>query len=112
MIANLDDLSPGGVSLQLDCPLPPGTPVEFTHPGAKVSGEVRYCNPTELGWIVGVQFGPDSRWNPMACPPEHVLDPTSILENARLGEGALLARKVRSPISLLALGDAMRRKEE
>ncbi len=106
-IANLDDVSPGGVSLLLDRRLPSGTLVEFTYNGQKVSGAVRYCNPAEHGWIAGVQFGPDSKWDPAVSPPEHLLDPKSIPENARLGEGARLARKVRSPISLLVLGDAV-----
>jgi hypothetical protein len=110
-IANLDDLSPGGVSLLLECPLPQGTQVEFSHSGLRVSGEVRYCKPTELGWIAGVEFGPESQWDPAVCPPEHVLDPRSIPENARLGKGALLFQKVGSPISCLVLRNAVHREQ-
>lgn len=110
-IANLDDLSPGGVSLLLDCQLPRGTRVEFFHGNRKASGEVRYCVPSEHGWIAGVQFAPDSEWNPMVSPPEHLFDPKSIPQDAQLGEVAQLARKVQSSISLLVLGDAMRREE-
>jgi hypothetical protein len=111
-IANLDDFSPAGVSLLLDCPLPPGTQVEFSSSGISASGEVRYSNPTELGWIVGVAFGPDSKWDPVVRPPEHLLDPKSIPENARMGKGAPFAQKVSSPISCLALGDAVKREPE
>ncbi len=109
--ANLDDVSPGGVSLLLECPLPQGALVEFSHTGQKVSGAVRYCNPTEFGWIAGMQFGPQSRWDPEVSPPEYLLDPQSIPENAQPRKGALLARRVRSPISCLALGEAMRREK-
>jgi hypothetical protein len=111
-IANLDDLSSGGVSLLLECPLALGAQVEFSVAGLSVSGEVRYCNPAELGWIAGVEFGPESQWDPAVCPPEHLLDPKSIPENARLGKGALLPQRVRSPISCLVLGDAVRRERE
>jgi len=108
-IANLDDLSPSGVSLLLEGPLPPGTQIEFFHGGHRVSGAVRYCSSTELGWIAGVEFGPDSQWDPAACPPEHLLDPKSIPKDARMGEVVQVSHKVRSPISCLVLGDAMRR---
>jgi hypothetical protein len=111
-IANLDDFSPAGVSLLFECPLPPGTRVEFSSSGISASGEVRYSNPTELGWIVGVAFGPDSKWDPAVSPPEHLLDPKSIPSNARMGKGALFARKASSPISCLALGDAVKREPE
>jgi hypothetical protein len=111
-IGNLDDLSPGGVSLLLECPLPQGTQVRFAYSGQSVSGEVRHCTPTELGWIAGVQFGPDSQWNPKAYPPEHLLDPKSIPKNARMRKGVLFAKKVRSPLSCLALGEAVHREQE
>jgi hypothetical protein len=111
-IANLDDFSPAGVSLLLECPLPPGTHVEFSCSGSRASGEVRYSNPIELGWIAGVAFGPDSKWDPAVRPPEHLLDPKSIPSNVRRGKRALVAQKVSSPISCLALGDAVKRERE
>lgn len=110
-VANLFDLSSRGVGLVLECPLPPGTRVEFSQSGRRVSGEVRYCNPTELGWIAGVEFGPDSRWDPMACPPEHVLDPKSIPRGAVQRSGRQLSPGALSTIQLLVLNGAMRREE-
>jgi hypothetical protein len=110
--ANLDDLSPGGVSLLLDRPLPPGARVEFTHSGQMVSGDVRHCTHVEIGWIAGIRFGPDSQWDPGNYPPAHLLDPSSVPENARLREGPSLARETRSTVACLALGKAVRRGEE
>jgi hypothetical protein len=111
-IANLDDLSPGGVSLLLDRPLPKGAFVEFTHSGQTVSGDVRHCNRTEIGWIVGVQFGPESQWDPEAYPPEHLLDPDSVPEDVQLRVGPHLSPETRSTIACLVLSQAVRREED
>jgi hypothetical protein len=110
--ANLDDLSPGGVSLLLDSPLPPCAHVEFSHSGQMVSGDVRHCTHTEIGWIAGVRFGSDSQWDPVACPPEHLLDPESVPEDAGLREGPRLSPEARSTIACLVLGEAVRREED
>lgn len=111
-IANLDDLSPGGVSFLLDRPIPQGARVEFIHSGQLVSGDVRHCTPTDIGWIAGVRFGPDSQWDPVTCPPDHLLDPSSIPEGARLHEGLHPLLDIRSTISCLALSEATRREEK
>jgi len=110
-IANLDDLSPGGVSLLLDRPLKQGVRLEFTYSGQTVAGDVRHCTRNEICWIVGVWFGPDSQWDPGEYPPEHLLDPHSVPENAQLRVGPPLSREVRSTISCLVLGEAMRREK-
>ena len=107
--ANLDDLSPGGVSLLLDRPLPLGALVEFTHSGQMVSGDVRHCTHVEIGWIAGIRFDSDSQWDPGAYAPAHLLDPNSVPEDAELREGASLAREIRNTIACLALGEAVRR---
>lgn len=112
MVANLDDVSPGGASLLLDCPVPQGTLVEFPLSGQTVNGRVRYCNAVDIGWIVGVEFGPDSHWDPSVCPPDHLLDPKSIPEGAQLREGDRLSSAVRNTISCLVLGDAVQREQE
>jgi len=110
--ANLDDLSPGGVSLQLDRQLPVGARVEFTHSGQMVSGDVRHCTHVEIGWIAGIRFDPDSHWDPEAYPPAHLLDPNSVPKDARLREGPSLARETRSTVACLALDAAVRRGKE
>ena len=110
-IANLDDLSPGGVSLLLDRPLRQGVHVEFSYSGQTVSGNVRHCSRNEIGWMAGVLFAPDSEWDPVANPPEHLLDPKAVPEDARLREGPVLPLEVRGTISCLVLGDAVQREE-
>jgi hypothetical protein len=111
-IANLEDLSPGGVSLLLDRPLRQGARVEFSYSGQTVTGDVRHCTRNDIGWIAGVSFAPDSQWDPVAYPPEHLLDPKAVPEDARLREGPNLSPEVRSTISCLVLGEAMRREEK
>lgn len=110
-IANLDDVSSGGISLLLERPMAQGTRVEFVQSGQMVSGDVRHCTRTEIGWIVGLRFGPDSQWDPGAHPPEHLLDPDSFPEDAHLSEGQQLSREVQSTISCLVLGEAVRRED-
>jgi hypothetical protein len=110
-IANLEDLSPGGVSLLLDRPLRQGTRVEFSYSGQTVTGNVCHCTCNDIGWMAGVRFAPDSQWDPMAYPPEHLLDPKAMPEDARLREGPHLSLEVRGTISCLVLSDAVRREE-
>ena len=112
VVANLDDVSPGGVSLLLDCPVPLGTQVAFPLSGQTVNGKVRYCNAVEIGWIVGVEFGRDSHWDPTVCPPDHLLDPKSIPEGAQLREEDRMPPAVRNSISCLILGDAVQREQD
>jgi hypothetical protein len=111
-VANLDDVSPEGVSLLLDSPLLQGTRIEFPLSGQTMGGEVRYCNPVDIGWIAGVHLAPDSNWDPSVCPPDHLLDPKSIPEGAQLRKGARLPVELRNTISCLVLGDAVRRERE
>jgi len=107
-IANLDDLSRRGVSLLLECAIARGTRVELSYRDLEASGEVRYSKPTDLGWIAGVVFDAGSQWDPVACPPEHLLDPKSIPADTQTGKGVALSRKVRSPVSCMTLDDAVR----
>jgi len=110
-IANLDDLSPGGVSLLLDRPILKGAFVEFTHSGQTVCGDVRHCNRTEIGWIVGVRFGPESQWDPAAYPPKHLLDPDSVPDDVQLRRGPHLSPETRSTISCLVFSQAVQPEE-
>jgi hypothetical protein len=77
-----------------------------------VSGDVRHCTQVEIGWIAGIRFDSDSQWDPMACPPAHLLDPNSVREDARLRQGPSLAREMRSTVACLALAEAVRRGAE
>ncbi len=106
--ANLDDLSSLGVSLTLDRPVPQGAFVEFLHCGHAVGGEVCHCSRTDIGWIVGVRFGPDFQWDLGASPPEHLLDPACIPENPQSRVGPHLSSETKSTISCLLFGQALR----
>jgi hypothetical protein len=106
--ANLDDLSPKGVSLMLDRPVKQGTFVEFLHSGQMVRGDVRHCTQTDIGWIAGVHFGPDSQWDPGIFPPEHLLDPDRVSENIQSRAEPPLAPEIKNTISCLVLSQAVR----
>jgi hypothetical protein len=108
VVGNLCDFSPGGVGLLLDHRLPQGTRVEFAHSGRKVSGNVRHCTHSEIGWIVGVRFEPDSQWDAVAHPPGHMLDPQSLPDSAGLCRVPHPPGKIGSTICCLLLGEALR----
>ncbi len=110
-VANLDDVSPGGVSLLLDRPVEQGTRVDFLYSGQIVTGDVRHCTSIDIGWVIGVQFGPDSQWDPQALPPEHLLDPTSIPADAYAKDGEHLSQAVGSTIACVVLNKAVQREQ-
>jgi hypothetical protein len=40
---------------------------------------VRYCSFREIGYYVGLEFEPGSRWSERSYKPMHLLDPRSLL---------------------------------
>ncbi len=73
-IALLEDISPHGMCLQFEIPMPIGTLVEVHCPGHKLAGVVRYCVYREIGYFVGVALGPSSKWSRQQFEPRHLLD--------------------------------------
>ncbi|MCC7154403.1 MAG: PilZ domain-containing protein [Bryobacterales bacterium] len=78
-VANLEDISIHGSCLQLDVPLPVTTRVVIRYPKGELAGVVKYCHYREIGYFVGVQFEPGSKWSRTRFKPLHMLDPTSLL---------------------------------
>lgn len=78
-VANLEDISVRGSSLQLDVPLPVTTRVVIRYPKGELAGVVKYCHYREIGYFVGIQFEPGSKWSRARFRPLHLLDPTSLL---------------------------------
>jgi hypothetical protein len=72
--ALLEDISRSGACLQLDGPIPVGVELTLRSPGQELSGVVRYCVYREIGYFVGLQFEPDSKWSPGDFQPQHLLD--------------------------------------
>ena len=72
--ALLEDISPSGMCLQFEIPVPIGTQVEVCCPADKLAGTVRYCVYREIGYFVGIEMEPSSRWSRRQFEPQHLLD--------------------------------------
>ena len=73
-MALLEDISTSGACLQLENSIPPAVEVRWRSPKQEFTGMVRYCVYREIGYFVGVEFGPSSRWTKKAFKPQHLLD--------------------------------------
>ena len=73
-IALLEDISPSGMCLQFEMPLPVDTEVDVYCPGEKLSGTVRYCVYREIGYFVGIELQPSTHWSRKQFEPQHLLD--------------------------------------
>ena len=72
--ALLEDISPSGMCLQFEIPVGIGTHVHVHCPGEKLAGVVRYCVYREIGYFVGIELEPSSRWSRQQFEPQHLLD--------------------------------------
>ena len=79
-IAILEDISASGACLQLELPIPLGVEIQWDAPGQQFQGHVRYCVYREIGYFVGVEFAPSSRWSKDSFTPQHMLDPLTLVE--------------------------------
>jgi hypothetical protein len=73
-IALLEDISPSGMCLQFEIPLPIGVRVDVNCPGDKLAGVVRYCVYREIGYFVGIELEPSRKWSRQQFEPQHLLD--------------------------------------
>ena len=72
--ALLEDISPSGMCLQFEIPVSIGTHVDVHCPGDRLAGVVRYCVYREIGYFVGIELEPSSRWSRQQFEPQHLLD--------------------------------------
>ena len=72
--ALLEDISPSGVCLQLEKPAPLGARISWITAGRHFNGRVRYCVYREIGYFVGVEFTPGTKWSQQDFEPQHLLD--------------------------------------
>jgi len=107
-VANLEDLTPAGACLRIDCPIPPGTRIGVGHLVGQTEAEIRHCSRVDLGWVVGVQFLAGKSPGNRVCRPSHVVDPQSVSGNLRHPAELALARDVRGAMECLALYEAVR----
>jgi hypothetical protein len=78
-VANLEDISLSGACLQMDAPVPLQTTVLISFPKGELQGQVRYCVYREIGYFLGVQFEPGSKWSLRSFKPQHLLDPRRLV---------------------------------
>ncbi|MDQ6704700.1 MAG: hypothetical protein M3Z85_01915 [Acidobacteriota bacterium] len=72
--ALLEDISPSGVCLQTDFPIPARAQVRIRVREAMIEGEVRYCAFREIGYFAGVEFPAGHRWSKRLFRPKHLFD--------------------------------------
>jgi hypothetical protein len=70
----LEDISPSGACLQLDAAVPLGTEIRWASSDHEFTGSVRYCVYREIGYFIGVEFVPESKWSKKTYKPQHLLD--------------------------------------
>jgi hypothetical protein len=78
-VALLEDISPSGACLQMEAPLQMGMRIHWETPQQKFSGTVCYCEYREIGYFIGVEFAPGTRWSEEDYQPQHLLDPKHVV---------------------------------
>ena len=78
-IVNLEDISLSGACVQVDIPVPLGTVVRIEHDKGELVGFVKYCVFREIGYFLGIEFNPGSRWSQKHFRPQHLLDPRRLV---------------------------------
>ena len=82
-LAALEDISKEGACLQVEHPIPVGTPVSILYPAGRYIGRIRYCTFQVTGYFLGVQFDPGYEWSRQQFMPSHLLEISSIRRKAR-----------------------------
>jgi len=78
-VANLEDISLTGACLQFERPIPLQTDLHISYPKGELVGKVRYCVYREIGYFLGIEFEPGSRWSARHFRPQHLLDPRRLV---------------------------------
>jgi hypothetical protein len=81
-VANLEDISLSGACIQMERPIPLGSPMRVRYPNGELTGTVKYCVFREIGYFLGLEFGAGSRWSPRSFRPQHLLDPRKLAARA------------------------------
>ena len=76
---NLEDISIAGVCLQVDSPIPLETTVRIIHGKGELGGKVKHCVFHEIGYFVGIEFDPGSRWSAKQLKLQRLLDPRELV---------------------------------
>ena len=83
--ANLEDISPSGLGLQVEHPVPLLTTLHISHERGELIGRVKSCVLRETAYSLGVEFEQGCRWSPGSFRPRHLLNPRRLKpERAKL----------------------------
>jgi hypothetical protein len=82
-MALLEDISPSGACLQVETSVPVGARIRWDSPRKGLSGVVRYCVYREIGYFVGVEFDPSSKWSKKVYKPQHLLDLKRLMQRSK-----------------------------
>lgn len=81
-VANLEDISLSGACLQVEHPVALGTAYRISYPKGILTGRVKYCVFREIGYFLGIEFEPGTRWSRDDFQPQHLLDPRKLANRA------------------------------
>ena len=76
---NLEDVAPSGCRLLMDEAIPEGTSIVIRCGETLFVGKVRYCNPCEIGFDIGIEFDHIGAWERGKFEPRHFLDVRKLL---------------------------------
>src|SRR5882724_5161537 len=62
-VANLEDISLAGLCLQVENPIPAGTPIAMQYGDGELVGTVRYCRFQDCGYFLGIELLEGCRWS-------------------------------------------------
>ena len=79
-VANLEDISRDGMSLQLEIPLHVGTSVRVRCGEQELAGTVRYALYRDHAYFLGIRFEQDSQWSARQFVPQHLFDPREAVQ--------------------------------
>ncbi len=79
----LEDISACGACLQMETAVPLEAEIHWESPQQAFTGRVRYCEYREIGYFVGVEFEPESRWSKETYRPQHLLDLQQLIKRVR-----------------------------
>lgn len=108
-IANLEDVSSCGACLLTDDPVPVGTTMVITCHADDFMAKVRHCTQQVLGWLVGVEFEPDSQWGSAVDTLDLLVDPTLVGGIIKSDKHHRKHPDLLGMISCMALGSALKR---
>jgi hypothetical protein len=83
-VANLEDISLSGICLQVESPIAAGTAIAIQYGDGELLGTIRYCRFQDSGYFLGVELVEGSRWSTQHYKPEHLLDPSDLVDQSML----------------------------